>query len=585
MAPRTRWRLPEPEPHLAGSLASALDLPPVVARVLAGRGSRDAAAARAFLEAPLGGLHDPFLLSGMTEAVGRLREAIRKGQSILLYGDYDVDGVASVVILKTAIERAGGRASFHVPNRLREGYGLHAEAIEQAARAGVKLLISADTGIRAPEAIAKARVLGMDVIVTDHHLPDAGLPPACAVLNPKRADCPYPEKDLCGAGVAFKLVEALLRTLNWPAERIRKLLESLMKLVAIATVADVVPLTGENRILVKHGLEGLRCVRNPGLRALLDVAGFTEGEAPSARQVAFRIAPRMNAAGRMAEAGDVIELLTTRDGGRARRIAAHLHALNQERQQAEAGIVQAILAECDSVPVSNDRKALVFSGVNWHRGVVGIVASRLVERFHRPVIVLGEDPETGLARGSGRSIAPFHLLEAIESMPGLFAAFGGHRQAVGVTLAAARVPELRRRLEQCAGAALTDHDLTPVLRIDAVIDLCDLTGPAIDGIFSLAPFGFGNPEPVLALMDATVAAEPVVMKERHLRFSVGQAGRVLGVKAWNFAGRAAELRPGARIDLALSIEPDAYALKRGCPGWSATAVDVRAAGRRESRVP
>jgi len=579
MASPFRWSLPKSEPGTAESLAAALSLPPVVASVLVRRGYRDVAAARAFLSPSLDSLHDPFLFKGMSDAVDRLLEAIREGQSILLYGDYDADGIASVVILKCAIERAGGRVSFHIPNRVREGYGLRAEAIEQASQAGVKLLISADTGIRAGEAVLQARALGIDVIVTDHHLPDAELPPACAILNPKRTDCPYPDKNLCGAGVAFKLVDALLQTIGWPAERRRALLASLLKLVAIATVADVVPLTGENRILVKHGLEGLRSVRNPGLRALLDVAGFAEGEMPSAHQVAFRIAPRMNAAGRMAEAGEVIELLLTPDRERARELAAQLDALNQERQQAEAEIVRTILAECERTPVTPDRKALVLSGSGWHRGVVGIVASRLVERFYRPAIVLGEDPATGLAQGSGRSIPPFHLLEALESMPDLFAQFGGHRQAVGVTLPAGRVPELRRRLNDYAAAVLTDQDLSPVLEIDALVDLGALSDSAVDGVLSLAPFGFGNPAPVFAILDVTVASEPVVMKERHLRFSVRQKGKPLTVKAWNFAERASELRPGARIDLAVSLEQDTYALQRGYAGWSAVARDVRPAAQ------
>ncbi len=575
MVSPARWSFPPVAPGQAESLACALDLPPVVARVLIRRGYGEVAAARAFLTPSLDSLHDPFLLKGMTEAVDRLLEAIREGQPILLYGDYDADGVTSVVILKSAIERVGGRVSFHVPNRLREGYGLRAEVIEQAAEADVKLLISADTGIRAGEAVLQARALAIDVIVTDHHLPDAELPPACAVLNPKRPDCPYPEKNLCGAGVAFKLVEALLQTIGWPAERRRRMQESLLKLVAIATVADVVPLTGENRILVKHGLEGLRSVRSPGLRALLDVAGFAEGDLPSARQVAFRIAPRMNAAGRMAEAGDVIELLLTPDRARARQLASQLHALNQERQQAEAEIVRIILEECERTPATPDQKALVFSGVNWHRGVVGIVASRLVERFHRPAIVLGEDPETGQARGSGRSIPPFHLLEALESMPDLFVEFGGHRQAVGVTLAAERVPELRRRLNAFAGEVLTEADLTPVLEIDALLNLDEFNDPAVEGILSLAPFGFGNPSPVFAVLDATVAAEPVVMKERHLRLSIRQNGKLLTVKAWNFAHRVGELRRGARIDLAVSFELDTYSLQRGYASWCAVARDVR----------
>jgi single-stranded-DNA-specific exonuclease len=575
MPARVRWLLPEFDSSRVEGLCSALRLCAPAARVLVHRGLGEPEAARRFLDPPLDGLHDPFLLKSMPEAVARLREAIRQRQPILLYGDYDVDGVTSVVILKKVIERAGGRVSFYVPNRLREGYGLHAEAVEQAAAAGVKLLISADTGVRAHEALALARQLGVDVIVTDHHLPDAGLPPAVAVLNPKRPDCPYPEKNLCGAGVAFKLVQALLQALDWPQPRRRRMLESLLKLVSIGTVADVVPLTGENRILVKHGLEGLGSVRNPGLRALLDVAGFCEGERPSAHEVAFRIAPRMNAAGRMATAGEVIELFLTEDRNRARELAAQLHALNQERQQAEAAIAESILEQCARAPVTVAQRALVFSGPGWHRGVVGIVASRLVERFHRPAVVLGEDPETGLAQGSGRSIPAFHLLEALESMSDLLVRFGGHRQAAGVTLAIERVPEFRRRLNAFACERLSEQDLVPALEIDAVLELSEVDDRAISEIFSLAPFGFGNPLPLFAVLGAEVAGSPVIMKEKHLRFRLRQGARMLPVKAWNFASRIQELQDRACVDVALYFEQDTYSLRRGYEGWSAVVREVR----------
>jgi len=587
MPSQVRWLLPEADDSRAETLTSGLGLCPPAARVLARRGYGDPEAARRFLEPSLAGLHDPFLLKSMPEAISRLTKAVREGQQILLYGDYDVDGVTSVVILKKVIDRAGGRVSFYIPDRLREGYGLRAEAVEQAAAAGVKLLISADTGVRAQEAVARAGRLGVDVIVTDHHLPDAELPPAVAVLNPKRPDCPYPEKNLCGAGVAFKLVQALLQTLGWPESRRQRMLESLLKLVAIGTVADMVPLTGENRILVRHGLEGLRTVRNPGLRALLDVAGFAEGEGPSAHQVAFRIAPRMNAAGRMASASDVIDLFLTEDRKRARQLAEQLHALNQERQQAEAAMVQSILEECERAPVTPEQKALVFSRVNWHRGVAGIVASRLVERFHRPAVVLCEDPETGLAQGSGRSIPAFHLLEALESMADLLAQFGGHRQAAGVTLSAGRVAEFRERLNAWARARLSDEDLMPVLEIDARLNLDELNDRAVGEIFSLAPFGLGNPLPVFALLGAEVAGRPVVMKDKHLRFRLRQQGRTLLVKAWNFADRIGELQDGTLVDVALYFEQDTYSLRRGYPGWSGVLREVRSpnpSDRRTTRV-
>jgi single-stranded-DNA-specific exonuclease len=577
MAQPARWLLPRFDSGAVETLARALGLGPAAAGVLYNRGYRDAESARRFLCPSLDDLYDPLLLRGMDAALDRLTRAIRNGEKILIYGDYDVDGTTSVVILKRAIEIAGGAADFHVPDRLKDGYGMRPEVVEMAAQTGVSLIISVDTGIRAAEVVRRARELAIDVIITDHHLPESELPPAIAVLNPNRPDCEYPEKNLCGVGVAFKLVEALLASLDWPAAKLRRVLESFLKLVAIGTVADVVPLTGENRILVKHGLSGLGDVRNPGLRALLEVAGFTGGSVPSATQVAFRIAPRMNAAGRMATANDVIEMLITTDPDRARALAEQLHALNSERQKTEAEIVDTILADCERAPVDDLRAALVFSAAGWHRGVLGIVASRLVERFHRPVFVLSEDPGTGLAQGSGRSIPRFHLLEALESMPDLFAKFGGHYHAAGLTLETGHIADFRRRFQDYASARLTPEDFLPELDLDGVIRLRDINERTVTQISSLAPFGCGHPEPVFAALDVEIAGPPVVWKEKHLRVPLRQDGRMLWLKAWNFAERRTELNAGARVDAALTLEDDPYSAANGLPAWSAVLRDVRPA--------
>jgi single-stranded-DNA-specific exonuclease len=569
-----RWLIPTVDSEAARALAVSLGVQPITAAVLLSRGISDAPAARRFLAPELDHLLDPALLTGMHDAVQRVKTAIQANQKILIYGDYDVDGTVSVVILKKAIEMAGGQASFHVPHRLRDGYGMRADVIERAAAMGVALIISVDTGIRASAVVASARERGIDVIVTDHHLPDAQLPPALAVLNPNRRDCAYPDKNLCGAGVAFKLVQALLATLGWPAEKLARVLKSFLKLVAIATVADVVPLVGENRVIVKHGLEGLHQAKNPGLRALLELSGLLDGRAPSARQVAFQIAPRINAAGRMDDAQNAIRMFLTDDPEHARTLASQLHSLNQERRDTEAEIVKLVLAECASVPVTDDQSALVFSGVNWHRGVVGIVASRLVDRFCRPVFVLSE--EDGQAQGSGRGIPPFHLLDALESMPDLFTRFGGHRQAAGVSLAAESVPEFRRRLNAYAGTRLTPADFQPQLQIDAVVGLRELTtGPAVQELLSMAPFGFGNPPPVLAILGAELAGAPVVMKEKHLRVHLRQDGRSLFPKAWNFAARAADFPANTRLDVVFAVEEDTYRQDRGFANWAAILRDVR----------
>jgi single-stranded-DNA-specific exonuclease len=578
LAQISQWIFPEMDAQSARDLADNLHVQPLTARVLIGRGLSEVETAKRFLAPSLEHLHDPFLLTGMHQAVNRLRAAIDHKEKILIYGDYDVDGTVSIVILKKAIELGGGAADFHVPHRLRDGYGMRAEVIERAAAMGVRLIISVDTGIRATEVVRGARELGIDVIVTDHHLPDAELPPALAVLNPNRRDCNYPDKNLCGAGVAFKLVQALLGSLGWSDEKRTRMLKSFLKLVAVATVADVVPLLGENRIIVKYGLEGLHRVHNPGLRALLEISGMLNGRAPSARQVAFQIAPRINAAGRMDDAQKVIRMFLTSDLEVARDLAGQLHSLNKERQETEADIVRLVLEECSKVPVTEEQLALVFSGANWHRGVVGIVASRLVDRFCRPVFVLSEEGDE--VSGSGRSIARFHLLDALESMPDLFTRFGGHRQAAGVTLAACQVSEFRRRLNAYAAERLKPSDLRPQLAIDALVDLKELTsGPAVQEILAMAPFGFGNPPPVLALLDAQIAAAPVLVKEKHLRVHLKQNGKNLISTAWNFAERASEFSVGSITDAAFSLEEDAYSVDRGWPGWCAVLKDIRPPGR------
>jgi len=565
------WVLPAADPEAVEALAGLRIGAPAL-RALAHRGFRDPESARRFLEAPLDALHDPLLMRDMEAAAARLHRAIRQRQKILIYGDYDVDGAVSVSLLMKAIELAGGVAAWHIPNRLKDGYGMRPEAIETAAAQGVNLIVSVDTGIRSADVVRAASARGIDVIVTDHHLPEAELPPALAVLNPNRPDCSYPDKNLCGAGVAFKLAQALFARAGWPADRQRRLAESFLKMVALATVADVVPLTGENRVIVKHGLNGLRDVRNPGLRALLDVAGFA-AHAPGARQVSFQIAPRINAAGRMDTAQAVIELFLTSDASRARELADQLHRQNAERQQVEAEILEA----CLQAPPDPAACALVYYHEDWHRGVLGIVASRLVERTRRPVFVLGRNPADGLAQGSGRGIPAFHLLEALESMRDLFTRFGGHKHAAGVTLEAGRVEEFRARFNARAAAVLRAEDFIPRLEIDAVVTLAEIDEQSAAGVFSLAPFGHGNPPPVFAAMGVEVAAPPAVMKEKHLRVTVRQNGRTMVLKAWNFVQRAAEFTPGARVDVAFALEEDAYSAARGYPNWSAILKDVRPA--------
>lgn len=564
---RKRWVLPT-QPECAPALALELGVPLAIASLLARRGLTDPTLARAFLHPDLSALHAPAELLDMDLALDRLQRAIRDGEKIRIHGDYDVDGITSTVILKTAIEMAGGKVTFTIPHRLKEGYGIQPAAVDLCAEDGVTLMISVDTGIRAAEVVLRARELNIDVIITDHHLPEAALPDAVAVVNPNRTDCSYPNKHLCGVGVAYKLVVALLSSLGWEATRLDRILDSFLKLVAIGTVADVVSLTGENRIIVRHGLAGLRDVRNVGLRALFEVAKLEPDCAPTARQIAFRVAPRINAAGRMASASDAVELFLTKDPARASQIAAQLHELNTARQAEEAAIVEAILEECERQPIGDSHFALVFCAQNWHRGVLGIVASRLVDRFHRPAFVLGE--QDGVAQGSGRSIAGFHLLDALDAMPGMFVKYGGHSHAAGLTINAASVNDFRDRFNTHAQSVLKLEDLRPSLAVDTVVSLSELDDHLFQDLQMLEPFGAQNPEPVFAALDVEVAGPLTFMKEKHIRVPLRQAGRTVFFKGFHFAERAEELQQGARIDIAFTLEEDRY---RG--GWSAVLKDIR----------
>jgi single-stranded-DNA-specific exonuclease len=438
-----------------------------------------------------------------------------------------------------------------------------------------------DTGIRANDVVRHANAMDIDVILTDHHLPQTELPPALAILNPNRPDCNYPDKNLCGAGVTFKLVEALLRRSGLPPARQAALLDSFLKPVAIATVADIVPLTGENRVIVHRGLSGLRQVRNPGLKALLLVAGFEHGECPSAHQVAFRLAPRINAAGRMATARDVIELFLTQDEVRARELAEQLDALNRERQQVETDIVEVILKQCEDTAFDYSAPANVFAGPGWHLGVLGIVASRLVERFSRPVFVLSDAMESAAAEegclsGSGRSIPAFHLLEALESMPDLFKRFGGHRQAAGLTLHPGQLEQFRQQFTHFAADRLTIDDLRPEYTVDAEADFSELTERCVRDVLTLGPFGFGNPAPVFYTSQAEVAGPFKTFSDgKHLSVPLRHRGRMLFCKAWNFGDRAALFEPGAKLDVLFQIEDDPNSRKRGYGSWCVSVKDAR----------
>lgn len=554
-----RWLFAQADPVAAVRLNEELRVSPIIARLLVQRGIREPEAARLFLNPRIEHLHSPYLMSGMRAAVDRLRAAIERKEKILIYGDYDVDGTVAIVILKTAIEICGGVADFHVPHRIRDGYGMKDDVIEQAAAAGVRVIISVDTGIRAFAAAETARRVGVDLIVTDHHLTESGrVPSALAVLNPNQPACQYPCKELCGAGVAFKIAQALLEA----AER-QRMLPSFLKMVAIATVSDAVPLTGENRVITRLGLEGLRDPRNPGLRELLRVADLDGGKIMTAGDIGFRLGPRLNAAGRMDVASDVIELFTTRDAARARELAERLNKLNSERQQEEARIVETIQKMLDGDAALREPYCLVLDGDGWHRGVIGIVATRLVERYGRPALVISRDKDTGEAHGSGRSIPAFHLLDALEdaSCRRLFTRFGGHAHAVGFSLPQENIAPFRAAIDSYARARLRLEDFEPGLTVDAELCADEISPKLLKALEDLAPFGLGNREPVFALTNSALKQEPRILKERHVKLRIGAAaanGKCFDALGWRMAERlqAAPLAAGAILDLAFTLEQD-----------------------------
>jgi single-stranded-DNA-specific exonuclease len=565
-----RWLIDEPHPQQAEQLARTARLPLVLAELLIARGITQPDQAFSFLNPDISQLHDPFLMLGMNAAVERVEAAIARSEPILLYGDYDVDGTTAVVLLKTAIEILGGIVRFHVPHRLREGYGLQSQVLETVHAEGVRLVITVDTGMRAFAEAETAKRLGLDLIITDHHLPksDETTPAALAILNPNQHGCGYPEKSLCGAAIALKLAQAVLERRDGARTR-EKLLPSFLKMAAIATIADAVPLHGENRVIAALGLRELRRPVGSGLRALFSAAQLDPASRPlTGFDVAFRLAPRINAAGRMDVASDIVDLFCTRDHARARELALKLERLNRERRDTEASAIKTIEARLATDPDLISSRLLVVDGDGWHRGVIGILASRVVERTARPAIVISI--EDGVAHGSGRSIDGFPLLAAIETCADLFTRFGGHAFAVGFALPAAALPELKRRLNLCAEERLAAREPERLLHIHAELPLAHITPVLAGWLQKLEPLGHGNPEPIFVARRVRLLSQPRTMKERHLRLELKQesdpenpasgpsgAMRAIG---WDMAARAQSLglAQGSIIDIAYRIRENLH---------------------------
>jgi len=559
-----RWVLNPSNSVQAADLAAAARIPLVIAELLIGRGIESASEASRFLNPHIEHLCDPFQMLGMTAAVERLELALQRRETILLYGDYDVDGTTAVVLLKTAIEMLAGpngsQVRFHVPHRLREGYGMQSSVLEAAAADGVGLAISVDTGMRAFTEAALARRLGLDLIITDHHLPEAGeaIPDALAILNPNQPGCGYPEKSLCGAAIAFKLAIAVLSRRD-PVRTTEKTIPSFLKMVALATVADAVPLKGENRVMAALGIRELHRPAGLGLRALFQAAGVDPAIKPlTSFDLGFRLAPRINAAGRMDIAAEVVELFTTRDNARASLLAEKLERLNAERRQTEADMLLQIERRLATDQSMARQKMVVMAGEGWHRGIIGILASRIVDRTAKPAIVVSV--EDGVAYGSGRSIDGFPLLEAIETCADLYTRFGGHAFAVGFAMPSENLPEMERRLYSFAAQKLAGREAEQMLRMHAELPLERVTPVLGEWLRKMEPFGHGNAEPVFLARNLRLAAPVRMMKEKHIRLELhaeAAIGALAPMKAvgWNLAQRAHDLQlaSGSLIDAAYRI--------------------------------
>ncbi len=550
---RKRWQERPYDPDMVAALTHGLGLRRPTARVLSNRGIASLDAARRFLSPSSADLHDPYLMDGMDRAVERIERAIARGERVMVAGDYDVDGVTSTALYLELFGWLGAPLHYRIPHRLTEGYGLTETGVRAAHQQGVTLLITADCGTTAHAPIELAASLGIDVIVTDHHEPQERLPPAYAVLNPHIPQSTYPGRELCAVGIAFKVAQALLgrrRSLGGVDER----LESVLDLVALGTIADVAPLRGENRYLVAAGLRHLSAAHRVGVAALKAVCGI-DRKPVDAGAVGFQLGPRINAVGRLAAAHTGVTLLTTRDPQVAAEAARELDAANRERRRIEEAMLAGALERIErDVPLDRAR-SIVLADESWHPGVIGIIASRVVDRWHLPavIIALGAD---GRGKGSGRSIPGFHLTHALDECRSYFEGFGGHAAAAGLTIRRERIDEFRERFDAVVAAALARDAAQPVLALDDQIDLAELTFPLIEEFSRLAPFGVGNPEPVLTSR-GLAPRQPRIVGTNHLKLEVRHAGAV----AFDVIGFGlGHLLPtdASPIDLAFSARVDTW---------------------------
>ena len=561
-----RWTPPpEASPAVLAALCEALKLPPVVCTLLAARGYDSAHDAKRFLRPRLEQLHEPGGMLGMDAAVERLARAARGGETVLVHGDYDVDGICSTTIMVRVLRELGAKALPFLPHRITDGYDLGDAGVQAALQARAAVVVTCDCGTSAHDAIATLCAAGVDVIVSDHHLPSRAVPECLAVLNPRQPGCDYADKDLCAAGVAFKLALALLAEMGANPNVALRLLD----LVALATIADVAPLRGENRVLVRYGLRLMADSPHVGLRALIEASGLDPATLTAGR-IGFILAPRLNAAGRVGHAMRGVDLLLSEDPAEANRIARDLEQLNRDRQELDRDTLTQARRMADALDL-DQTYGVVLGARGWHPGVIGIVASRLVEELARPVMMVAF--EGGVGKGSGRSIPAFDLHGALTECKALLLRYGGHRAAAGITIEESRIGEFAERFNEVARARLLPEDLVPKLRVDLELGVDDITGELETILRHFEPFGIGNPAPVLASRGVRLAAPPRVVGQGGLKLQLALAEGTLEAIGWGMGDRARELSPGMAVDVAYRLERDTF---RGTSRLVARLADLRA---------
>ncbi|MGB9835853.1 MAG: single-stranded-DNA-specific exonuclease RecJ [Candidatus Saccharicenans sp.] len=558
-----KWQLLKDDPE-AWILAQELNLPHEIATLLVNRGIKSASEAAFFLYGGLNDLHDPFLMKGMKEAVERILRAVKAGEKILVFGDYDVDGMLSVVMLVKALRTVGGKVDYLIPERMKDGYGLKVHHLPAVIERKTNLVISVDCGIKAFDFVRQAKQNGIDVIITDHHHPGDGLPEAAAILNPVLESSGYPDRNLAGVGVVFKLIQAIFQHLG-----IKQDLTHYLKLVSIGTVADVAELKGENRILVKEGLKRLREPKSPGLRSLLKGAGLDDRKLNEI-DLGFRLGPRINAAGRLGMTEVAVKLFFSESPDECEELVRKLNELNYNRQKIEERILKEAVEKVESRQLHQKYRLLVLGSENWHRGVIGIVASRLKELYYRPVILFAY--ENGKAYGSGRSIPELSLIELVSQCGSLMQNYGGHKQAIGCLINVENLPLFKEKINELAEKWVADELLERKLTVDCRLPFSAITPSFVEFYTYLLPFGIGNPRPVFLAEEVDVLAQPSVMQNRHLKLWLRQGGRVFEAIGWEKARLWKGLGRGSSLDIAYSLQVSDY---RGKKQVNLTLEDIR----------